>query len=134
MRGPEVLVDDDPVVDEQAGCLSERRLGHDADAGDDSLHLDPQTACGRDFELRPPPLDVAHPFPGTHVDALVAIVADEELRQVGRKEARADTLVRKEHRDLAALERECRRDFRADEAAAHHRQTTTRRTPACERQ
>lgn len=79
-------------------------------------------APGLDDDLRSSPADARHLLPGPRIDALLAVVADQVARQIRREEAGADALVRKEHRDLATLHGESRRDLRADEAAADDRE------------
>src|SRR5205809_635002 len=52
------------------------------------------------------------------IAALIPLVTDEECRDVGRKDARADSVFQHDHRHGAADGPHCRGDFGADKAAA----------------
>ena len=54
-----------------------------------------------------------------HLDALLAVVVGDELRERGGEEAGADPVVGEEHGHVRAARLQRRRDLGADEAAAH---------------
>jgi hypothetical protein len=59
---------------------------------------------------------------GPRIHPLFPVVVGHEAREILRKDARADPIVREEHRDPAALQGERRRDLGADEASSDHRE------------
>src|SRR5207244_13530091 len=66
-------------------------------------------------------LETHHPLAHAHRHALLPIVVHEERRQVGGEYPGADSPLRNEHRDVAALYPQRRGDLAPDTAAADHR-------------
>jgi hypothetical protein len=116
-----VLVDDDAVVDLDPARLREVGAGQDSQPGDHDVGLDRAAAFGLDAKHVSVPGDAADLLAREHVDALLAVVAVDELRKLGREDLRADAGVRKEERDVAAVHVERGAELRADEPASDDR-------------
>ncbi len=67
-------------------------------------------------------LETGEALAGPDIHALLAIVVDEEVREIGGKHPRADAVFGDEHGDIAAYQAERRRDFRTDKSATQYRE------------
>ena len=114
--GPPVLVDENAVVDLEAGGLSELCHRDDSEPGDDRLRFDRRSALRRHETRR----DLLDALARENRDALLAVVVVDECREVCGEETCADPVVREDDRHVASVRRESGRDLRADEAAADH--------------
>ena len=90
------------VVDLQPGGLGELGVRDHAQAGDDGVRVEREAGLGLD----PAPRGRCDKLLGAHVDALLAVVVRDELREAEREEAEADSGLREEHRDASSR---CRR-------------------------
>src|SRR5512146_1897787 len=66
-----------------------------------------------------------HGFTGEHLDTFFSIQLCNRLRQISGESERRYTGFWKNHCDVLAVHRECRRDFRADKSSSDDRESIT---------
>src|SRR5579859_708163 len=111
-----VCVHDDPVVDLEPRRLGKLGVGNHAEPRCNGVGLDGAAGAGRDTVAR----GALDGLAGEHLDALLAVVAGDGVRQAGGEEAMADPGLREEHRDADAVADEPGRKLGTDEAAPDH--------------
>ena len=114
--GPPVLVDEDAVVDLEAGGFGEVRRGDDSEPGDDHIRLDRRAVLRR----HGPGADLLDELSRENGDALLAVVVVDERRELCGEETCADPVVREDDGHVASVRRERGGDLGADEPAADH--------------
>jgi hypothetical protein len=120
VRRSKMVVHYDAVLDLEPRGFGQVEIGRNADSRHDGVHRQAGPALRLDDDLRSVPADVGHLLAWPDVHALLPVVLHEEPREVRREQPSPDSVLREQHRDLAALHGERGRDFGSDEAAPDH--------------
>ena len=119
---PELLIDDDSIVERESRLLGEADVRFDADPRDNAVDLDRPFAAifsaRRDNEPAIALFDARGAAPRAQRYTLFAVVLVCRAGKSRRVDVLADGNAGKDHHDLSAVHGERRRDLRPDEAGA----------------